>query len=464
MAFKEKLVFFVGCLMSALMEGGLAFGASLSFKGFVTDDEQHLRIRVTVEGTLDEIGEDDSTLSSRLEVTLLDSDSSPIIGDGGDVNTTDSGINNENYWENIEEPYTEPATTNRYHALYFIQVNNNTAGSAEGERTITDLLATHGVIRTRIRFTLVNGETVSNSDDQALTVLTTVPNEAPSDFEVTAVHRGGRVKWSGRNQVAHTLGPNQTEADTYQPQNVLVMVFPRTEADQLSIQGAQVNSQTGEHADIDCLFAYNEADPSSCISCPDNPADFFVKSSQTSELVEFDTASNDSSNASTVISGLEVGTEYIVVLQYERGAQRTACQSITPIETVSLTELNGEAEGVEGDPRCFIATAAFGSPFAQEVRLFRWFRDTFLLPFTWGERLVEFYYTHSPKLVESMSHSEALRSAIRFLLWPIAWALGFVQKLWEGEQEAIFFLLALGIVFFGLLLGFRYRFNFPSNS
>ena len=467
MTFKGKVVLSAAvCFLAVLINGQSVYGASLNFTGVVTPDKQNLRIRVTVEGTIAELGEDEATYTSRLEVYLLDSDDNPIIPPGGDLNAESSTLNQENYWENIDNPYLEPSTTDKYQIRYHILVSNNNTGSATGERTIEDLLQAHGVIRARVRFTRVDGSTVNNSSDQDLQVLTSVPNEAPQNFELVSIHKGVRVSWKGKTSVAHTVGANQSDVQYHEPQNVLVMTFPGSGANQLPIQGAQVNSDTGVHTDLDCLFEYGEGGSESCISCPGaaEGSDFFIKSVQEKGVGVFNLVPNNADVASTVVSGLDVGTEYIVVLQYEQGAARTECKSVTPIETVSLSELNGEAGGTEGDPRCFIASAAFGSPFAKEVKTFRWFRDTFLLPYAWGKSVVEFYYLHSPKLVEPMSHSEALRSAIRFLLWPVALCLSFVQKLYKGELEAIFFLLGLGIVFFGLLLRFRYRLNFPFDS
>jgi hypothetical protein len=46
--------------------------------------------------------------------------------------------------------------------------------------------------------------------------------------------------------------------------------------------------------------------------------------------------------------------------------------------------------------RCFIATAAYGSPMAQDVKLLRAFRDQYLLTNEPGHKFVELYYSVSP--------------------------------------------------------------------
>ncbi|MFK7823826.1 MAG: CFI-box-CTERM domain-containing protein [Oligoflexales bacterium] len=467
MTFKRKFFLVVVSVISALIKGPSLEAAKLEFDGYVSRDKQSLRITATVEGTLEEIGEDEAMLVAKLQVYILDSNSSsPIIIGSNNTQNPGSGVNADFFYEHIEVPYREQISTSKYKAYYSIEVNNNTTSTVEIDRTLKQLFEDEGnTIRTQLKFLFSDNNTV-DSAEKKLGLLTTVPNEAPSDFEVLAIHKGVRVNWAGNKSVSYTENAGE-EPRSLRPRNVLVMVFPRTEADALPIAGALVNNESGEHSDINCLFSYSEGNDT-CITCEEAESnDFFIKSSQEDTVTQeafFKTEINNAANASSVVSGLDLEREYIAVLQYEDGTKRTVCKSVTPIETISLTELNGEDDGAEGDPRCFIASAAFGSPFAHEVRLFRWFRDTFLMPHGWGQDLVEFYYEHSPKLVEPMSHSEALRSAIRFLLWPIAWFLEYVKKLWEGELEALLHLLGLGGIFLVVVLSFRYRFNFPSSQ
>lgn len=72
------------------------------------------------------------------------------------------------------------------------------------------------------------------------------------------------------------------------------------------------------------------------------------------------------------------------------------------------------------DFRCFIATAAYGSALAPEVRVFRQFRDEFLLAVPAGRTLVSLYYEYSPPLASLVARSPVLRSAARFALAPAA--------------------------------------------
>ena len=50
----------------------------------------------------------------------------------------------------------------------------------------------------------------------------------------------------------------------------------------------------------------------------------------------------------------------------------------------------------------FIATAAYGTPLADELDQLRWFRDTILASHEFGQYLIDQYYEYSPNLAESI--------------------------------------------------------------
>jgi len=79
--------------------------------------------------------------------------------------------------------------------------------------------------------------------------------------------------------------------------------------------------------------------------------------------------------------------------------------------------LKGEEEAKDlldlGDDDCFIATAAYGSPAAQEINILRQFRDEFLLHNPPGKAFVAVYYATSPPIAEFISRHEVLRTAVR---------------------------------------------------
>ena len=64
------------------------------------------------------------------------------------------------------------------------------------------------------------------------------------------------------------------------------------------------------------------------------------------------------------------------------------------------------------DP-CFIATASYGTPKAQEIDELRDFRDGILLQNEVGETLVDFYYRLSPPLADWIGKKEWRKNATR---------------------------------------------------
>ncbi|MDD5761573.1 MAG: immune inhibitor A [bacterium] len=90
---------------------------------------------------------------------------------------------------------------------------------------------------------------------------------------------------------------------------------------------------------------------------------------------------------------------------------------------------------------CFIATAAYGSPMAREVRTLRGFRDLYLMGNVPGRALVGFYYAVSPPIAAVVAGSGVLRASVRAVLAPIALAADFAVHATPPEKGAVLFLL-----------------------
>jgi glucose/arabinose dehydrogenase len=70
---------------------------------------------------------------------------------------------------------------------------------------------------------------------------------------------------------------------------------------------------------------------------------------------------------------------------------------------------------------CFIATAAFGSPLAQEVQTLRDFRDRYLAPNAPGRAFIAAYYRISPPIAAIIRRHPVLQAVVRQLLRPLVW-------------------------------------------
>jgi uncharacterized repeat protein (TIGR02543 family) len=80
---------------------------------------------------------------------------------------------------------------------------------------------------------------------------------------------------------------------------------------------------------------------------------------------------------------------------------------------------------------CFIATAAYGTPTAEQIDVLREFRDTVLLESTAGSLFVALYYQLSPPVADFISESIFLRTLVRELLVdPIVWVVEVTGYIW----------------------------------
>jgi hypothetical protein len=77
--------------------------------------------------------------------------------------------------------------------------------------------------------------------------------------------------------------------------------------------------------------------------------------------------------------------------------------------------------GIHGQPsqHCFIATAAYGTPFEEEIQILRNWRDNYLEKNKIGNFLVKFYYWFSPSIANIIRDNDCLRKITRALLNPI---------------------------------------------
>ena len=67
---------------------------------------------------------------------------------------------------------------------------------------------------------------------------------------------------------------------------------------------------------------------------------------------------------------------------------------------------------------CFIATAAYGAPFSQEIEILRYWRDSELQSSYIGRLFINFYYYTSPPIADFIRNKSLLRKCVRMILNP----------------------------------------------
>ena len=123
---------------------------------------------------------------------------------------------------------------------------------------------------------------------------------------------------------------------------------------------------------------------------------------------------------------------------YSSWESRTA-DDIYPIQLTGLSsrttyefkaQLEYDSTVVEGAARqfrtlssgggdCFIATAAYGTPMADEIQILREFKDEYLLTNPLGQALVDLYYAFSPPIAGFIAEHPHLKPTVRAGLVPI---------------------------------------------
>lgn len=142
------------------------------------------------------------------------------------------------------------------------------------------------------------------------------------------------------------------------------------------------------------------------------------------------------------VKGLQNDTKYcFVVGAINKAKNLYSVANGGTILTSDVCTTPSEVVGLLEDKHCFISTAAFGSPLAKEVEVFRQFRNEYLLNNKLGVDFVKAYYKYSPPLADVIVQHEGLRILSRIILYPVLIFSYLSLKLG---------LVITGLIFFGL--------------
>jgi hypothetical protein len=94
---------------------------------------------------------------------------------------------------------------------------------------------------------------------------------------------------------------------------------------------------------------------------------------------------------------------------------------------------------------CFIATAAYGTPMAEEIGVLREFRDEYLLTTRPGSAFVDLYYRTSPPIAGFITGHPGLKPIVRVGLLPAVAISTAVVNTTPTEKVAIVVLLLISM-------------------
>jgi hypothetical protein len=104
---------------------------------------------------------------------------------------------------------------------------------------------------------------------------------------------------------------------------------------------------------------------------------------------------------------------YTIGIAYE-----DRCTNRSELATANITTPIREFTTIDG--ACFVATAAWGAPWAEELRALRWLRDAYMIGYPIANDLVRAYEAYGPVLAGMIHDVPPARAAARLLLRPIA--------------------------------------------
>ena len=121
--------------------------------------------------------------------------------------------------------------------------------------------------------------------------------------------------------------------------------------------------------------------------------------------------------------------------------------TIANVDAASTTIIMDSSYSIRADfsvgGGCFIATAAYGTPMAEEIEILREFRDEYLMTNTVGRALVDVYYRVSPRLAEFITAHPSLKPVVRTGLLPAVAMSTVAVNTNPAEKAAIIGLLML---------------------
>ncbi len=261
----------------------------------------------------------------------------------------------------------------------------------------------------------------------AVTSLSSITTTAPQGGFLVSQNESLLVSWAALDSVSDANN-NSTP-----PRGMRAYLIPRSDENSGPNQAKTVmnnfngSDPSSETPTYSCQLSFNESDPlAGCTFQCDNAAEElgYLNDSAMQSAYAGITIKEQLSSNSILFTGLsDTEQVYAVILQYlpegSRSADDSSCLSGSSKKTYTYAQLTGGKEPKLGDPKCFIATAAYGTPWHADIDALRWWRDHVLLRLPGGTLIVQAYYKWSPPLANFIGTHENLRTATQWGLYPL---------------------------------------------
>ena len=346
----------------------------------------------------------ESSLAQRLGLYLTDVSSSEALGTNSAGTATVAF-----YFEFRDEILKELKSSGNYDLTFYPRIHQV---NSDGLTNLVDSSTDDKSLKVRVKY-FQDLAAIGDPVDNTIVINPKVANEAPVNLSVKPSHKLLKIAFDAKSSIAF-IGASDA-ASTDSPTDATLIAF-RLGTTYPSLPAKVFTPAAADDTDTTCEFDAALANGGACIVCSNSKAYLDVASLITMDPENITVRS--ASKGFRDIAGLENDVNYAVVAMYQPdGIQRSMCLTATPAENYSLTELNGEGEAKEQNFRCFVATAAYGSPLHKNLRGLRWLRDGVASAHPVGNALIEAYYRHSPPIAEWIAKHPLAAATVRAGLW-----------------------------------------------
>ena len=312
----------------------------------------------------------------------------------------------------------------------------------------------------------ITGTSLSKSTTPyALKATASVVQAAPIGFSAAAGDSKATFRWSGTSTGTVVTDTNGTTASGTITGVMLVAISNTAGPIQFPTYAfnpdPSVTSDTVAQLGT-CFYNPGFNDGSSCVSCTDSPNNKYYITNDDAALrgagaEVFAVPLTDTSLSKGEIPGLTIGKTYSVFMfNMPGGLNQTACYRVTPYEGESYAQANGESKNND-NPRCFVATAAYGSPLHKNIKLFTWFRSNVLLKHGWGRSFVHWYNIYGPQAAQVVAAHPTFALGARTILWAPALMISLWLALAAHDPVAIVGVIAVAMFAAGYMIRVRNR-------